>query len=137
MILLDTNVISEFARPAPAPAVERWYLANAGECWLAAVALGEMAYGVAKLPPGAGRTRLELQLADWRIAYAARVHGFHASTAMIYGELMANARRAGRPMSTTDAQIAATASEHGLALATRNVTDFATTGLTLIDPWAH
>lgn len=135
MILLDTNVMSEFARPAPDPAVELWYLANATDCWLSSVALGEMAYGVAKINPGTRRSRLEAQLADWRIAYGTRVHGFHASTAMIYGSVMANARRVGRPMSAIDAQIAATASEHGCALATRNVSDFAKSGLELINPW--
>lgn len=135
MILLDTNVMSEFARPAPDPAVESWYLSHAGECWLASVALGEMAYGIAKLEPGGRRSRLENQLTDWRIAFAARTHGFHASTAMLYGSIMAQAKQAGRPMSITDAQIAAIAAEHGAALATRNLRDFATTGVVLIDPW--
>lgn len=137
MILLDTNVMSEFTKASPDPVVEAWYLANAGECWLASIALGEMAFGIAKLEPGARRSRLENQLADWRIAYAARTHSFHASTAMIYGAIMAKARRAGRPMSATDAQIAAVASEHDFALATRNVRDFAATRLTLIDPWTR
>jgi len=135
VILLDTNVMSEFARPAPDPAVEAWYLANADQCWLAAIAIGEMAFGIAKLQPGARRSKLESQLADWRIAYAARTHGFHASTAMIYGTVMATARRAGRPMSATDAQIAAIAIEHDCALATRNIADFELAGVALVNPW--
>ena len=135
MILLDTNVMSEFARPRPDSAVEAWYLTNADQCWLASIAIGEMAFGIAKLEPGARRSKLESQLADWRIAYAARTHGFHASTAMIYGSVMAKARRAGRPMSATDAQIAAIAIEHDCALATRNIGDFEPSGVALVDPW--
>lgn len=127
--------MSEFARPAPDRAVERWYLANAEGCWLSSITIGEMAYGIAKLEPGARRSKLEAQLADWRVAYAARIHGFHASTAMLYGAIMADARRAGRPMSATDAQIAATASEHGCVLATRNVWDFERSGVELVNPW--
>ena len=136
MILLDTNVMSEFAKPAPDPAVASWYLSHAGECWLASVALGEMAYGIAKLEPGSRRSRLENQLTDWRIAFAARTHGFQGSTAMLYGSIMAQAQRAGRPMSVPDAQIAAIAAEHGAALATRNARDFEATGVALVDPWA-
>jgi hypothetical protein len=38
-------------------------------------------------------------------------------------------------MAPPDAAIAAIALANGCALATRNVKDFATTGLDLIDPW--
>ena len=39
------------------------------------------------------------------------------------------------PKSERDALVAATALEHGLALATRNVKDFERMGLKLINPW--
>ncbi len=136
MILLDTNVVSEFAKLAPDPAVERWYLANAENCWLSSITVGEIAFGVARLARGAKRSKLEAQLADWRVGYASRTHVFASSTAMIYGEIMAEAQRQGRAMAVFDAQIAAIAVEHGFDLATRNKKNFATTGLTLLDPWA-
>lgn len=135
MILLDTNVISEFTKPRPDPAVKQWYLANADNCWLASIALGEMAFGIARLDPGARRSGLEVQLTDWRIAFAARTLGFQASTALIYGKVLATAQKVGRPMSVIDAQIAAIAIEHGFALATSNVSDFTTTDLKLLNPW--
>jgi predicted nucleic acid-binding protein len=55
---------------------------------------------------------------------------------MVYGDVMADAQRAGRPMSVPDGQIAAIAIEQGAMLATRNGSDFVTTRLTLIDPWS-
>ncbi|SMX86772.1 hypothetical protein BSP109_02146 [Brevibacterium sp. Mu109] len=45
------------------------------------------------------------------------------------------ARAAGRPLSTTDGYIAATAAACGFAVATRNITDFQDTGVDLINPW--
>jgi predicted nucleic acid-binding protein len=39
------------------------------------------------------------------------------------------------PKSERDALIAATALEHGLTVVTRNMADFAATGVFLINPW--
>ena len=135
MILLDTNVVSELIRVAPDPIVERWYVEHADECWLSAISIAESAYGIAKLDVGGRRRRLEAQLTDWRMAYATKMHSFTANTAMLYGEIMANARRGGHNMAVPDAQIAAIALEHDCALATRNGRDFATTSVALINPW--
>ena len=41
----------------------------------------------------------------------------------------------GRPIHVPDAQIAATAPEHGLTVITRNVKDFEGLEATLINPW--
>lgn len=41
----------------------------------------------------------------------------------------------GRPLHVPDAQIAATALEHGLTLITRNVRDFESLGLAILNPW--
>ena len=136
MILLDTNVISELIKPSPDANVTRWYLVNASQCWISSITIAESAYGIAKLDPGKKRAMLMTQLTDWRIAHANRTHIFSASTAMIYGEIMANARRNGHNMAVPDAQIAAIAEEHDLVLATRNRRDFLTTTLKLADPWS-
>lgn len=134
--MLDTNVVSELVKSVPDSRVEHWFLLAEDECWLPTVAVAEMAFGIARLPEGARRGRLAEQLAEWRIRYAERSMAFGMTTAMIYGEVMAEAQRAGAPMSVPDGQIAAMAIEQGAQLATRNSRDFATTGLTLIDPWA-
>ena len=77
----------------------------------------------------------EKRRGEWRLRFAERSPGFTANTAMLYGEIMANARRNGHNMAVPDAQIAAIAMEQDGPLATRNGKDFATTSLMLINPW--
>ena len=48
---------------------------------------------------------------------------------------MPQAEAAGKPMAAFDSLIAATALEHGLAVVTRNVSDFAHAPVVLINPW--
>jgi predicted nucleic acid-binding protein len=135
VILIDTNIVSEFMKPLPEPAVERWFLLNEDQCWIASVTIAEIAFGITKLDPGAKRSRLEAQLSEFRVMFANRTHGFGGDTAMLYGEVMGHARRSGTPMAIPDGQIAAIALERGAALATRNVKDFTSTALELINPW--
>ena len=49
--------------------------------------------------------------------------------------ILARALAHGRAMHQADAQIAGIALRHDTALATRNTSDFAHTGVALIDPW--
>ena len=135
MILLDTNVISELMRETCDARVAQWFSLNEGDAALPAIAIAELAFGIAKLPEGARRNALASKLGEWRMRFADRSPGFTANTAMLYGEVMANARRSGHNMAVPDAQIAAIAMEQGCPLATRNGKDFATTSLTLINPW--
>ena len=135
MILLDTNVISELMRETCDPSVAHWFSLNEGEAALPAIAIAELAFGIAKLPEGARRNALTKQLGEWRLRFAERSPGFTTTTAILYGDIMANARRSGHNMAVPDAQIAAIALEQDCALATRNSKDFATTPVTLINPW--
>ena len=57
MIVLDTNVVSELAKPTPSPAVLGWVDAQV-ELAIAAPSLGELRFGVARLPEGQRRTAL-------------------------------------------------------------------------------
>lgn len=56
--------------------------------------------------------------------------------AVIWGEIMGDGDRAGQPKPMADAQIAAVALAQDLTLVTRNVEDFAGTGVSLLNPWA-
>jgi predicted nucleic acid-binding protein len=49
--------------------------------------------------------------------------------------MVARAEARGRPLPTIDSLLSATALSRGLTLATRNTTDFAATGVELVDPW--
>ena len=56
MIVLDTNVVSEFLRPTPAEQVEQWLAAQDGaSIYFTAVGEAELRHGLAILPAGKRR----------------------------------------------------------------------------------
>jgi predicted nucleic acid-binding protein len=135
--VLDTNVLAELERPAPDHAVVAWFAAQAADdLHLTATVVAELWYGIELKPEGARRTAL----AAWLVAllddgFADRILPFDAAAARIWGRLMAEGRRAGRPPAVRDAEIAAVALAHGLTVATRNVRDFENFGVAWLDPW--
>ena len=138
MILLDTNVLSELMRPAPAAAVENWMSAQpAAGMFISAITEAELRYGLALLPEGQRQRRLLAQ-AEAMLAedFAGRILPFDSAAAAAYVPIAAARRLSGRPISQADAQIAAIAASRGAVLATRNVTDFEGCGITVLDPWA-
>jgi len=137
MILLDTNVVSELIRPLPDASVRRWADAlPPASLFLSAVTQAELLYGVALLPAGRRREALAEAVATvCDRAFVGRILPFDSAAAIVYADIAAGRRRAGRPIPTLDAQIAAIARSRGAALATRNVADFADCGIAVIDPW--
>jgi toxin FitB len=135
-LLLDTNVLSEWQKTQAAEAVVRF-----GEeikhqnTMISVISVAELGYGVARLPLGRKRTELELWLANVENEYSGRILAIELETARVWANLVARLRGSGRNITEADAWIAATAIQHGLQLATRNVRDFAETGVPLINPW--
>jgi len=137
MIVLDTNVVSELMRPAPTPAVLDWVDAQPpSELVITAVTAAELRAGVAVLPSGRQRTdvsrRMELLLTR---TFGDSILPFDGPASAHYAEVVAARQRAGRPISALDAQIAGICRQHDAVLATRNMRDFASIGVELIDPW--
>jgi len=136
-VLLDTNILSEFQKAAPHPRViEQVERIGSDRTFLSSVTIGELVYGINRLAEGAKRRSLEAWLIEVEQSYPNQVLAFDTETAHIWGELVARMKTKGRPLSVQDAQIAATAIQHGLHLMTRNVDDFEPTGVMLINPWA-
>jgi predicted nucleic acid-binding protein len=135
LIFLDTNVLSETLRKAPSEAVISWLVRHDSELALPTVTIAEIAFGIQKILPDQRALRLERGLSDWRRRFADRIFGLTEEAAMAYGEIMGTATRQGSIMSAPDGMIAAIVRVNGGRLATRNVTDFSTTGLDLISPW--
>jgi predicted nucleic acid-binding protein len=102
---------------------------------ISVISVAEFGYGVARLPLGRKRTELELWLANVENEYSGRILAIELETARVWANLVARLRGSGRNITEADAWIAATAIQHGLQLATRNVRDFAETGVPLINPW--
>jgi hypothetical protein len=139
MIVLDTNVVSELLRPAPAAQVEAWLAGQDGaSVYFTAVGDAELRHGLAILP--AGKRREALMKAVEGILeheFRDRVLAFDRDAARAYANIAAERRAAGRPISQFACQIAAIARANGASLATRNTADFAGCGIVLIDPWAQ
>lgn len=135
MIVLDTNVISEAMRGAAADARVMSWLRGLDEVPVTTVInRAEIMAGVALLPEGAGRSRLQ----------EAAVTAFNGlgvclplvpECAAAYGDIVATRQSLGRPIGAMDALIAATARVADAVVATRDLSDFEDLGLALINPW--
>ncbi|NKC16591.1 MAG: PIN domain-containing protein [Gammaproteobacteria bacterium] len=124
-------------KPVPAPSVVDWLNnTSSGTLFFTTISVGEIEFGIQRLPPGARRTALAATFdAFLRRAFAGRVLPFDFEATRHYGALMSTRRALGAPMSIADAQIAATAKANGFAIATRNVAGFCDCGLDIVDPF--
>jgi toxin FitB len=138
MIVLDTNVVSELVRDEPAWEVFAFVEQHpADDVYLTAVTAAELLRGVARLPDGRRKRKLSVEY-DGLLNedFAGQVLSFTGDAAVCYADIAASRERAGRPISMADAQIAAICRLYGADLATRNVKDFADTGIEVLDPWS-
>jgi predicted nucleic acid-binding protein len=138
MFVLDTNVVSEL-RKAKAkkadPNVTAWAAAvPATGLFVAAITILELETGVRLVEDrDAPQGKLLRAWMDNHVmpAFAGRVLAFDTAVARRCAALHVPDRRSDR-----DAMIAATALVHGMTVVTRNVADFAATGVPVLDPWA-
>jgi predicted nucleic acid-binding protein len=135
--LLDTNCISEVVRLRPEPRVMAWIeAAEESLLYLSVLTLGEIRKGVAALPQGKRRSRLETWLeVELQARFSGRILSIDAAVADRWGLLAANAKAKGRPLSTIDGLLAATAIHHNLTIVSRNVSDLANTQVPVVNPW--
>jgi len=136
VIILDTNVISELMRPEPDHNVLAWSRSHAGrELCTTAITVAEIHYGIERLPATRRKTVLMAAARDVFAAFDWQVLSFDRAAALNYATLVAERDRTGRPINGFDAQIAAICRSRQATLATRNVPDFQSTGVSLLDPW--
>ena len=138
MILLNTNVVFETMRPRPSVRVLDWLDAQRiTQVFVSSATQAEMLLGVALLPAGQRRADFSKMVdALFDQDFAHRCLPFDQAAAPLYAKVVAGRKKAGLPISTEDAQIAALALRHGFCLATRNTADFSgIAGLELINPW--
>ena len=137
MILLDTNVVSEPLKLTGDVSVLNWIDAQIIETlYLSAISLAELRFGIAALAPGKRRDMLHTSV-EQRILplFVGRILPFDAAASEAYAVLRARARVQGKAIAPADGYIAATASSHGLIVATRDTSPFEAAGLTVINPW--
>lgn len=135
MILLDTNIISAMRRPDRNPQVAAWAASIAAEdFFLSVVSVMELQRGVERLrrKDKAQAKRLDEWLDAVLTGYSERILPLTIPVARRWGRL---AQQIGN--SDLDLAIAAAALEHGLIVATRNVSHFEPTGVATVDPFGE
>ena len=132
--LVDANVLSEATKAVPSEAAVDWLRRHEHVVAVNTVVLGELEFGILLLPSGRRRKRLE----SWflNVVEILPVLEMERETARVWAALLARLRKKGRAMPLKDSLIAASALQHGLAVATRNSGDFAHCGVKLVDPFA-
>jgi predicted nucleic acid-binding protein len=134
--LLDTNIISNATKPSPSQSLSLWMSAQADEnLFIASMVIAEIWRGILETPTGKKRTQLE----RWfnategpRALFAGRVLPFDEKAGIIWGRLMAESAKAGRPRSSVDMILAAVAEANNCTVVTDNEKDFY--GLKFINP---
>lgn len=126
--LLDTNIISNFTKPAPSPPLVAWLADQADDdLFIASLTVAEVHRGVLEKPAGKRRDQLESWFAGPsgpQALFAGRVLPFDEKAALAWGRLMANGKAKGRPRSGLDTIIAAVAEANGCVVVTDNERDF-------------
>jgi toxin FitB len=135
--LLDTDCISELVRVRPEPSVVAWMeAADETLLYLSVLTLGEIRKGLAGLPQGKRRTRLETWLeVELRARFVGRILPIDAAVADRWGLLAASAKSEGKALSTIDGLIAATALHHNLTIVSHNEGDFRNVQVQVLNPW--
>lgn len=138
MILVDTNVVSEFMRELPDASVLAWAeRLGADDLTISVVTVQEIEHGIARLPFGQRRTALDQKWGRVLLAYGETVAVYDVAAARATAQSLTVSEAAGRAMSLADAQIAGMCLAKGWTLATRNIDDFAgISDLHIVNPFA-
>jgi len=128
-MLVDTNVLSELMRPAPHSRVVGWARQQDG-FRLSVVSLEEILFGLELRP----NPRVQQWFAGF-VAEHCEVLKVTERIARRCAMLRGSHRAKGRQRTQADMLIAATAAEHALPLATRNVRDFEGCGIPVVNPF--
>lgn len=136
--LLDTNVIAEVSGAKPDAKVARWLKSQPEHTlFLSILTIGEYQKGIENLPPGdKRRPHLRRAVAALEGRFSGRVLPVSDPIVLRWGAISGAIKRVtGHPPSVVDTLLAATALEHDLYLATRNVAHVAHSGAAIFNPW--
>ncbi|MBC7720088.1 MAG: type II toxin-antitoxin system VapC family toxin [Chitinophagaceae bacterium] len=137
MIILDPHVVSEPLKPKPDAAVLKWLDAQDPQTlYMTTLNLAELLAGIELMPAGRKRTDLKSAL-DHQIMplFDGRILPFDAKAAVMFALINSKVQSQGANFSFAVGAIAAIAQVHKGAVATRNLHDFKSTGVVLLNPW--
>ena len=133
MMLLDTMVLSELRKTAPNAGVVSFIEAQTADAlFLSVLTVGEIEAGIEKQRTAAPEFAEELNqwLTVMELQFAQCILPVTPAIAKLWGRLCVQTGNKG-----IDNLIAATALCHNLTVVTRNVKDFAPTGVRLLNPY--
>ena len=136
--LVDTCVLSECVKKTPNPQVAQWLNEQNAEClFLSAITIAELKKGIYKLQFSQSERAQKLQywLQTVEAKFYLRVLPITDDVLTRWASISAHAECQGKTLAVMDSLIAATALQHDLVLVTRNVDDFAPTGVRILNPW--
>jgi toxin FitB len=135
VILVDTNVWSELTKTPCHEAVVGWLEANDLDLWLSTIVFAELRMGIERLPRARRREWLEIWCEGLMLEFEDRMVTFDLHSAKAFAKLVVQRKMEKQENKLLDLQLAAQALAHDMTLATRNVKDFAWTGVKLVNPW--
>lgn len=134
--LLDTNIISNFTKPAPSESLIAWMAEQSDDdLFIASLTLAEIRRGLLEKPVGRRRDQLHAWFTGPQgpqALFAGRILSFDEKAGLIWAELMAEGKSRGRPRSGLDMIIAAIAAANECIVVTDNERDFA--GVEIVNP---
>jgi len=137
MIVLDTNVISEFMIHSPDPRVLRWLNSQPrSSVWTTSINVYEIRSGLLAMPDG--KRQVALTLAFERLlnnTIQGRIAVFDTAAAQRAAELEAAGQKKGRPRDRRDTMIAGIVLASHATLATRNAKHFDDIAKSVVNPW--
>ncbi len=134
--LLDTCLISELSKSVPNQKIIEWLKKIPSDSlFLSVITIGEIRKGLSKLQSSEKKERLTDWLDTLLKLYRKRILSIDLRIAEKWGLLQGNAEKIGKPMSSVDSLLAATAIVNNLTLVTRNESDFEVGEVPIINPW--
>ena len=133
--LVDTNTLSEPAKPAPDRHVLTKLMLHAERIVTASLCVHELMFGAERLPAGARRREYEQFVAD--LVHSLTVLPYDVGAAAWHAKERARLARQGRTPPFVDGQIAAIATTNDLVLVTKNTADFRHFKEVRVENWAR
>jgi predicted nucleic acid-binding protein len=136
--LLDTNVISALINPNGAPSVKRWAAEQDEETFfISTLTLAEYDKGIENLPVAdENRYRYAASRDALEVRFGMRLLSLTDATVRRWGAISGRVKReTSHSPPVIDTLFAATAIEHDLYLATRNIRNVRLSGAAIFDPW--
>jgi tRNA(fMet)-specific endonuclease VapC len=137
--LLDTCILTEFARKRPEPRVIKWLDSVKEEkLYVSVVTIGEIQRGVERLPESARKDALLKWVGEGLVERLKdQILPLDTTTLMLWGSLTSWRENEGKPLGVLESLITATALRNHLTIATRYVEVYHRSGAPVVNPWDY